>query len=296
MTVESSALASGQAYMRALRRDHAGLSRMLREIDTHASRLTLDPEQSGPLLVEALGYLLRYHHAFHHPREDRLFARIQARDAGLQAVLEGLSHEHESGELSAQRLADDLAAASPRQLKGRIGASLVERLNDYVGHTRAHMRHEEAVFYARAEQVLDERDWQDIIAADHGPQDPMVDLAALGGRYPLLAEQLGLTVSQLGLAERVTPMSQALRLQMLALTDLYGGLINDAVDLTRGNLNRLLAVRGPTDLVRACAEIGSDNLRFAGQCLSRPPRWAINGSAALIVACLKPYLRPSQPD
>lgn len=282
--------------MQALRRDHAGLSRMLREIDTLAGHLTGEPEQTRPVLVEAMSYLLRYHHAFHHPREDRLFARIRSRDAELEDVLQGLSHEHDSGEREAQRLAEDLAAAGARQLRGRGGARLVERLQDYVRHTRIHMRHEEAVFYARAEQALEASDWREIIAADHGPQDPIVDLVAMSGRYPLLAERLGVSVSHLGLAERETPVNQELRLQMLALTDLYGGLLNDAVGLGQVNLNRLLAVRGPVSLARACADIATDNLEFAGRCLARPPRWVINSGAALFVACLSPYLKRSQSD
>lgn len=288
----------GQAYMLGLRRDHAGLSRMLREMDTQAGRLTREPEAARPVLVEAMGYLLRYQHAFHHPREDRLFARIRSRDSALEETLAGLTDEHETGEAQAERLAQDLQQATIRQLRGRIGNRLAEQVNDYVRHTRAHMRHEEAVFYARAEDVLDEADWQAIISSDHGPEDPMTDLARMARQYPALAANLGVPVSELGLVERVEPVSAELRLQMLALTDLYGGLMHDALDLGRSHLDRLLAVRGPVDLGGALGGIAADNLRFAGRCLVSPPRWAINTGAALLVASLRPYLetRPPQRD
>lgn len=286
----------GHAYMLALRRDHAGLSRVLREIDAQAGRLTHEPERARPVLVEAMSYLLRYHHAFHHPREDRLFARIRERDAALDETLEGLSDEHVSGEREAGRLARDLAAASIRSLRGRNGRRLAGRVNDYVRHTRAHMRNEEAVFYARAEDALSPEDWAEVIAADHGPQDPIADLVEMGGRYPNLAASLGVPVSHLGLDERVQPVSDELRLQLLALTDLYGGLVYDAVDLTRTNLDRLLAVRGGASLVRALGDMASDNLRFAGRCLTQPPRWAVNTGAALIAASLRPYLRRRPPS
>jgi len=285
----------GHGYMLALRRDHAGLSRMLREIDIQAGRLSHEPEPARSLLVEAMRYLLRYHHAFHHPREDRLFARIRARDAALDQTLIGLSEEHESGEAAAERLAADLEAASIRQLRGRPGARLAERVNEYVGHTRTHMRHEEAVFYARAEAVLSAEDWREVIESDHGPQDPITNLAQMGQLYPALAAQLGVPVSHLGLVEQVQPLSDELRLQMLALTDLYGGLLHDAFNLGRSNLNRMLAVRSARDLSEALSGLTADNLSFAGRCLFSPPRWAVNTGAALLVASLRPYLKPDQP-
>lgn len=283
----------GTIYMHALRRDHAGLSRVLREIDTQASRLTKAPEEAGPLLTEAMRYLLRYHHAFHHPREDRLFARIRARDRALDSTLAELSDEHEIGEAEAERLADELEAATTKQLRGRVGRRLAERVNEYVQHTRAHMRHEEAVFYARAEAVLSREDWREVIDSDHGPQDPLADLAVMGRSYPGLAARLGLPVTQLGLLERVEPLGAELMVQAVALGDLYSGLVYDAVDLGRGNLERLMAIRNPRGLASAVSEITRANLDFAGRCVLGPPRWAVNTGAALIVATLKPYLDSS---
>lgn len=288
--------AQGAAYMRALRLDHAGLSRVLREIDTQAERLTSEPEETGPLLAEAMRYLLRYHHAFHHPREDRLFARIRARDPELDATLAGLSDEHEVGEAEAERLAHDLDAATLKQLRGRVGRRLADRVNEYVRHTRAHMRHEEAVFYARAEAALDASDWCQIIRSDHGPQDPLADLAEMGNSYPRLAASLGLPVTHLGLMEAGEALSDELEQQMLSLTDLYGGLLHDALDLGRSNVNRLLAVRSPRGLIGAVSEITRANLDFAGRCLLSPPRWAVNTGAAVIAASLKPYLEPRPPE
>lgn len=284
----------GSAFMRNLRLDHAGLSRVLREIDTQVGQLAREPERARTVLIEALDYLLHYHHSYHHPREDRMFARIRARDSGLDETLQGLTHEHETGERQTGELAAQLAALSHRQLRGQRGRRLADQINGYVRHTRIHMRNEEAVFYRRAERVLEPDDWRDIVAADDGSRDPMTDLALMRDRYPHLAEHLGLPVKQLGLVERTQPVSEELRLQMLALTDLYGGLIHEALELARGNVDQLLGVRSPSALVRAVGEISSNNLRFAGQCLTRPPRWAINGGAALVVACLKPYLKTSQ--
>lgn len=291
MTAKLKESASGAEFMQALRRDHAGLSRVLRELEIQAARLAQAPDQAAPVLADALSYLLRYHHAFHHPREDRLFARIRAQDADLDEPLGELSHDHEMGERQLSELVESLNTLSNRQLRGKAGKELASQVQDYVRHTRVHMRDEEAVFYARAEGVLDGRDWREVIAADDGRKDPMTDLVEMSSRFPRLAEQLGLPVQQLGLIERASPVSEALREQMLGLIDLYGGLAYDMLDLGRGHIDCLLSVRGPVSLARAVGEISSANLRFVGRCLTRPPRWAINSAASVLVAGLKPYLR-----
>lgn len=291
MNNKSAALATGPDFMQALRRDHAGLSRVLREVDSQAARLTRDPDTVRPVLVDALRYLLRYHHAFHHPREDRLFARIRARDDSLDDSLGELSHEHEVGEQQLSDLAEALDHSSLSQLRGKAGHRLAGRIQDYVRHTRTHMRSEEAVFYTRAEGVLDDRDWKAVIAADDGRQDPMADLVEMSESYPNLAEQLGLPVHYLGLIEYASPLREELRAQMLALVDVYGGLAFDAMNLGRGHVEKLLAVRGPVSLMQAVGSISSANLHFAGQCLIRPPRWALNSAASMLVVGLRPYLR-----
>ncbi|MEE4295166.1 MAG: hemerythrin domain-containing protein [Wenzhouxiangella sp.] len=294
MSAKPKKSAPGSEFMRTLRRDHAGLSRVLRELEVQAARLVQVPEQAAPVLADALSYLLRYHHAFHHPREDRLFARIRAQDKGLDTPLAELSHDHEVGEEQLSDLVDLLNALNDRQLRGKSGQELADRIQEYVRHTRVHMRDEEAVFYARAEGVLDGRDWREVIAADDGRKDPMTDLVEMSSRYPRLAEQLGLPVQQLGLIERASPVSEALREQMLSLIDLYGGLAYDMLDLGRGHIDRLLSVRGPVSLAKAMGEMSSANLKFVGRCLTRPPRWAINSAASVLVASLRPYLRERQ--
>lgn len=268
--------ASAARFMRRLRRDHAGLSRMLRAIDVSVDRLTTEPEAVQPFLVEAFSYLLGYQHGYHHPREDRLFGSRQHRPA-LAETLAKLADEHETGERETADLAEDLAAAAPDELRGAEGRRLAERIRAYIGHARLHMRDEEAVFYARAERVLDDSDWADIIGAGV-EQDPLANLETLADEYPELAAYFDVPTQELGGSDQPGP----LRPHVVSLTDLYGGLLHEGFELTRHNARRLLAVRGPFSLARAVGAITSDNLRFAGQCVTRPSRWAIDTGAALL--------------
>ncbi|MDT8408410.1 MAG: hemerythrin domain-containing protein [Wenzhouxiangellaceae bacterium] len=279
--------ASSAAFLQRLRYDHAGLSRMLRAIDSMVDRLATQPEAVQPALVEAFGYLLDYQHGYHHPREDRLFEKIRAKQPALADTLEKLAQEHETGERETAQLAEDLAAAGPDQLRGRQGQGLSARIHGYIRHTRLHMRDEEAVFYARAEQVLNNADWAEIID-DDGLQDPLADMAAFGIQHPALAAHFNVPNHHRGQNEITGVEATAPRHHVLALTDLYGGLLHEGLGLTRLNASRLLAVRGPISLVRAVTSITSANLRFAGQCLTRPTRWAIDTGTDFLVARLEP--------
>jgi hemerythrin-like domain-containing protein len=268
----------GAAFMLRLRLDHAGLSRVLRTIDSLLDRLPSEPDTVLPILADAFDYLLRYQHAFHHPREDRLFARIQSKRPSLEATLERLGREHVVGEREAGRLAEDLGAATADRLRGPLGAELVNRIREYVAAARVHMRNEEAVFYVRAETALSDADWSKLLR-DGGPGDPLEDAARLARDYPELAAYLGEPVRRLGGGSDEAADEGEWHGQFLALTDVYGGLLHEGVDLTRKNLRRLLGVRGPIGLAGAVGAITSDNLRFAGACLSRPSRWVINAGA-----------------
>ena len=279
--------ASAVAFMQRLRHDHAGLSRLLRAIDGTIDRMAKEPEAVQPFLVEAFEYLLAYQHGYHHPREDRLFEKIRAKRPALADTLAKLEEEHETGEHETAELAEDLAAATSDQLRGRKGERLAARIQGYVRHTRLHMRNEETVFYARAEQVLNKSDWADIIDKD-GLQDPLADMESLAEAYPGLAAHFRLSTRHLGHSTASAPNASAMHNHVLGLTDLYGGLMHEGFDLTRRNANRLLAVRGPVGLVRAVTAIATDNLRFAGQCVTRPSRWAIDTGTELVSARIKP--------
>lgn len=286
MTTAAGHKAAAAAFMQALRQDHAGLSRMLRAVDGLADRLATEPEATQPVLIEAFDYLLGYQHGYHHPREDRLFERISDKRPELAEQLDHLAEEHETGEAETSRLSQDLGAASPDELRGRAGERMAARIRDYVRHARLHMRNEEQVFYARAEEVLGRSDWTEIVG-DGGAQDPMADLESLAEDYPALAAHFGIPVQHIGPAREPGDVG-TLHRRALELTDLYGGLLHEGFDLTRRNARRLLGVRGPVSLVRAINDITTDNLRFAGRCLSRPSRWALDTGTDWLVDRLRP--------
>jgi hemerythrin-like domain-containing protein len=258
--------------MRLLRDDHSGLSRVLREIDAQQSVLQSAPEAARPVLAEAMRYLLIYQHSIHHPREDQLFARIRAREPGLYRNMSRLVREHRSGQQRAEALAGELSHATLTQLRGKTGLRLARQLQEYVRHTREHMRREEAVFYTGSERVLRASDWAALMA---GPvqRDPAGDLQRLASRYPRLAERLSRPErSVTGLGETAELKRGSLKHRVERIVELYAMLAHETLDLARANLGELRRVRTPLGLVRTAGSIRSRSNRFAIRVVTQPFR------------------------
>ena len=260
--------------MRLLRADHAGLSRVLREIDAQQSRLRTTPETARPVLVEAMRYMLVYQHSVHHPREDLLFARIRDREPMLYRNMHQLVMEHRIGQERAETLARDLARAKPEQLRGKAGLRLAKLLQDYVRHTRGHMRREEAVFYTGSARALKASDWAAIMAGPM-PRDPAGDLHRLADRYPQLAARLARperTVTGLGEDAAQAPDRPGIRQRAEVVAELCGELLHEAADLARAGLEDLAAIRSPLGAVRASWSMGVRGVRYAARVATLPFR------------------------
>jgi hemerythrin-like domain-containing protein len=258
--------------MRLLRDDHAGLSRVLREIDAQQSLLRSSPETARPVLGEAMRYLLVYQHSVHHPREDRLFARIRGREPGLYRNMSSLVREHRTGQLQAEALAGELSRATPAQLRGRTGERLAKQLQAYVRHTRAHMLREEAVFYTGSERVLQASDWA-VLMEGAEQRDPAGDLARLAARYPRLAARLSQPERQVSgpgeTRDRACDRAQHL---LERIVETYGMLAQETIDVTRSNLAELRSVRTPLALLRTAGSIRARSSRLAIRVVTEPFR------------------------
>lgn len=226
-------------FMQALRNDHAGLSRVLREIDLQQARLQLEPETARPVLTEAMRYLLLYQHSVHHPREDRLFVRIRGREPGLYRNMSRLVREHRTGQRQAELLARELARATPAQLRGLRGHTLARQLQQYVRHTREHMKREEAVFYSGAERVLKASDWSALTSAAE-QRDPAGDLQRLAARYPRLAARLAQPERVVtDAASSESPHRDALRSSAERVIEFYARLAHGGLDFARSVMQPL---------------------------------------------------------
>lgn len=265
---------SADTFMRLLREDHAGLSLVLREIDAQQTALMSAPATARPVLLEAMRYLLVYQHSVHHPREDRFFARIREREPLLYRNMAQLVREHRVGQERAESLARELARATPDELRGKVGARLSRQLQDYVRHTRNHMRREETVFYTGSARVLRASDWTALTAGPM-PHDPAGDLHRLSARYPRLAARLGQAeraVTDHGEHESHPQDRPGIRQRAELVAELCGEVLHDTAELARLGIEDLRKVRTPLGLVRASVEMGTRGCSYALKLARRPFR------------------------
>jgi hemerythrin-like domain-containing protein len=215
-------------YMQALREDHAGLSRVLREIDAQQSLLQSAPGAARPVLTEALRFLLVYQHSVHHRREDQLFARVRAREPRLYANLRRLVREHRADREQVERLVTELSLATLAQLRGSAGQRLARQLQQYVQHSRDHMRREEAVFYSGCERVLRASDWAALTAGPM-PRAPTSDPLRFAARYPRLAERMSRPQRDVS-GPRDTSSRTDLRARAEQVVERCAALLHQAID------------------------------------------------------------------
>jgi len=264
--------AAADEFMRLLREDHAGLSRVLREIEVQAAALGHAPDSARAVLAEAMRYLLVYQHSVHHPREDRLFARIRAREPALFDNMRRLVFEHRIGQQRADELARDLRRATPATLRGRPGQRIARQLGDYVRHTREHMRREEAVFYSGAERVLDASDWAELVRGPV-PRDPAGDLGRLEARYPRLAARLAAPERLVaGPAGAGAAAQDRVRLAIEQVAEACGTAWRETADLARDGIADVAAVRSPVALARVSISLTTRGVRHAARLATLPFR------------------------
>ncbi len=147
--------------------------------------------------------------------------------------MSSLVREHRTGQQRAEALAGELARATFAQLRGKRGQQLARQLQQYVRHTREHMKREEAVFYTGSERVLRPSDWARLMEGSQ-QRDPAGDLQRLAARYPRLAERLQQPerhVSETGATN--SPQRERLRLSAERIVEFYARLTHEMIDLAR---------------------------------------------------------------
>ena len=281
MTDRKPKTSAKEVFMRTLRQDHSRLSRVFREIDVQQAMLQSNAKEARAVLAEAMDYLLHYQDDYHHAREDQLFERIALRMPQFAKEMRGLTRDHAKGLLHDTQIAADLANSDPRQLEGPRGRLLARRLRAHVAHARTHIRREEEVFYAHAEDELEPADWTDLMR-QASMDDPLGQPEQLRKAYPLLADRLTAPVTEVtGEGDKPSHtvsagsrrLKAAARVSLERAIEASGKLTMDAVELARENAQSIRQARTPLDLLLASQQIGVRNGQFAVRCLFGPHRW-----------------------
>jgi hemerythrin-like domain-containing protein len=159
----------------ALYVEHQYVARLLEilehQISAAASAEPLDRQAS----IVVMSYMTECPDAYHHPREDAMFARLAERDSSLVAQIAEIKRAHRTIGSSGKKL---LAALQRLEDNSRVDEGrVISRMKDYVKALREHMSIEERDLFQRAREVLDERDLEEIDRAFARVIDPIFEAA-----------------------------------------------------------------------------------------------------------------------
>jgi hemerythrin-like domain-containing protein len=155
-----------------LRREHRNIEKLLLVLEKEVNVFDRGEQPDYEVIRAVIAYFEVYPEVYHHPQEDVVFRKLQARDPAAAAVIGDLAAEHRRG---AERL---------RQVSQAIEAVLADRIiarqtvdsiiRDFIGRERQHMAMEERDFFPAAIQALQPQDWAEIASTLAEPKrDPL---------------------------------------------------------------------------------------------------------------------------
>ncbi len=157
--------------IKQLHQEHINTAVLLDALEEHAAVLSAGGSPNFRLMYDIIHYMVTYPDTVHHPREDLIFTRLQAKDRESGDAVAQLLEEHKTLAEYGQQVADALYVV----LAGGVIAvgSILESVQAYLRLVRSHMDLEEGNVFPRARCALSDDDWLEIEAQLPPAHDPM---------------------------------------------------------------------------------------------------------------------------
>ena len=169
--------------------EHRHMARLLDALDQQLSVASRGGRIDREAVRSVMHYMTEHPDAYHHPREDAMFARLERRDPGLRKRIVAIERAHRTLGAAGKEL---LAAAERKP--GRVGneSELAARIGAYVHAQREHMTIEERDLFPRARQLLDEDDLAAIDRDFRRVTDPIFEASVRDAyaAYPAVVRML----------------------------------------------------------------------------------------------------------
>jgi hemerythrin-like domain-containing protein len=155
----------------SLDREHRNIERLLNVLEHELDIFDRGKRPDYEVIRAIIAYFEVYTDLYHHPQEDRVFARLKRRDPAAAATIGDLAREHRKG---SERLRDvaqaiDIVLADREVLRSDIDAIVRE----FLSHERRHIMMEDLIFFPAARKSLLPEDWTEISAAQSSRKDPL---------------------------------------------------------------------------------------------------------------------------
>lgn len=159
--------------------EHAAFSRLLDILEREVGIFYGGQQPNYELMVDIVTYLRHFPDLHHHPREDKTFEILAARDPNLSILLERLRQEHRVIAAAGEDLLKTLGQAASDTLITRASVEAVAAM--YLVYYRHHIASEEEEILPRARKLMTPADWHAVDSAAPGGRDPLFGVQGEAG-------------------------------------------------------------------------------------------------------------------
>jgi len=156
----------------ALYAEHQYAARLLDVLDEQVAAVARGEPLDREASLGVMTYMTRHPDAYHHPREDAMFARLVKRDPGLAKRIAQVQKDHRTIGSDGKKL---LVALERLQQDSREDKRVAALIAHYARALRDHMAIEEQDLFPRARQVLDDHDLAEVDRALRRVLDPIFE-------------------------------------------------------------------------------------------------------------------------
>jgi hemerythrin-like domain-containing protein len=154
-----------------LTEEHRNIERLLAVLEHELDVFDSGDRPDYEVIRAIISYFQVYPEQFHHPQEDRVFAKLKIRDPDAAAKIGDLAREHEKGANRLRLVAEavDAVLADREMLREAVDATI----RDFIEQERRHVSMEDRYFFPAALKALNPEDWTDIASAITSRKDPL---------------------------------------------------------------------------------------------------------------------------
>lgn len=142
-----------------LKQDHVIIAKLVTVIEKQVELLETGENADLELLSEIADFFAHYPDAFHHPREDKLFAVFHEHHSGEEETFRRLAHEHHSLPGVTRRLQQELGGLTSGNTIMKVD-DLVNQLRDFASKQKEHLILEEKNIFPLIDKELTQSEWR----------------------------------------------------------------------------------------------------------------------------------------
>ncbi len=153
-----------------LRQEHRNIEKLLRVLERELGVFDRGDHPDYEVVLAVINYFKDYPDTCHHPKEDIIVRKFNARDPIAAATIGDLEAEHREGARRLRRVAQ--AVESVLNDQDLLRQTIDDIIRDFINHERQHMAMEERVVFPAVINALRPEDWADIalqLADRYGP-------------------------------------------------------------------------------------------------------------------------------